>query len=159
MTAVRVPTTLKVARRVWSHPVWLLASWVYLAISVFLVTWILLSVLLVGLRPIVVSSGSMSPGLRPGDVLLVADPTDLVAPGTIITFEDPDSTESITHRVVEITEAGYVTRGDANPSVDAAAVSPEEVTGIGRLWWFPSPGYLPCGCLRETFSFSAYGHS
>ena len=113
------------------HPVWILASWVYIAIAGFLAIWVGLAMLLVGLRPVVVTSGSMSPALRPGDVVLVADHVDEVALGSIVTFDVGQG--SVTHRVVELTDAGYRTKGDSNPAVDASTVSSAEVTGVGRL--------------------------
>ena len=53
--------------------------------------------------------------------------------GDIITFRRGSSL--ITHRIVEVTEAGYITKGDANNTADLDAVAAEEVVGrvVGRL--------------------------
>ena len=69
-----------------------------------------------------VESGSMEPTIETGDGF-VAVPA-LVAPspqeGDVVTFyaEEIDNGGLTTHRVVGETEAGYVTRGDANPFTD-----------------------------------------
>ena len=69
-----------------------------------------------------VETGSMEPTLEPGDGF-VAIPAELAGPvdeGDVIVFE----AEAIqgggltTHRVVDETERGFVTRGDANPFTD-----------------------------------------
>lgn len=69
-----------------------------------------------------VTTGSMAPTLQPGDGF-VAVPAFLAGearPGDVVVYE----AESVqgggltTHRVVERTERGYVTRGDANPFTD-----------------------------------------
>jgi signal peptidase I len=85
---------------------------------------------LVGLRPLVVRSGSMAPALETGDAIVVRSvhPAD-VAVGDIVTFDDPSGgSHSVTHRVRRVTPRGmsyaFVTQGDANNAAehwDAAA--------------------------------------
>lgn len=66
-----------------------------------------------------VSTGSMTPAIRVGDcVLLDTTPYQEVQPGDIITYESLGSL--VTHRVVEVTPQGLVTKGDANPVNDPA---------------------------------------
>lgn len=88
--------------------------------------------------PSVVLTGSMEPGIYPGDVVLIrkitkeAEIYDLKE-SDVINFSREDFT--ITHRIVEVLrdEAGNVsfgTRGDNNPSEDAQAVLPNDVNGI-----------------------------
>ena len=69
-----------------------------------------------------VTTGSMEPALSPGDGF-VAVPSALAGdpdPGDVVVFE----AETVqgggltTHRVVDETEGGYVTKGDANPFTD-----------------------------------------
>lgn len=88
--------------------------------------------------PSVVLTGSMEPGIRPGDVVLIrkitkeAEIYDLKE-ADVINFSRGDYT--VTHRIVEVLrdEAGNVsfgTQGDNNPSEDAQAVQPGDVNGI-----------------------------
>ncbi len=83
---------------------------------------------------VVLTSGSMSPAVRTGDVVLT-DPTveHMVAPGTVLTFVDPNGPGRITHRVVEATAEGYRTQGDANADPDSTLVRPHDVLGQGRV--------------------------
>lgn len=93
----------------------------------------------VGFRmdPVVITSGSMEPGIRAGDVVLLAEPDDSgrVAPGTVVAFRDPSRPGGlITHRVIGTTAAGdYRTRGDANADDDSTPVPASDVVGVARL--------------------------
>jgi signal peptidase I len=88
-----------------------------------------------GWSPMAVTSGSMSPSIRVGDVLVAAPATDdRLVPGAVIVFENPAGDGFITHRVVERRESGEMTtQGDANPSPDSTPVRPDQVRGVGRL--------------------------
>ena len=94
-----------------------------------------------------VMSGSMAPAIRPGD-LIAFEPYGgwQLAPGTIVSFEDPARPgTTTTHRIVEVRDDGYVTKGDANPTADSTPVTPEMVRGVARMvypkgavpwyWW------------------------
>jgi signal peptidase len=107
------------------------------------VLWLLVSLLLWSVVPglagwpsRVVVSGSMSPLLRVGDVV-VAQPLgdEAVRAGQVLVFRDPVGTgRDIVHRVVEVRADGsYVTKGDANPSADLRTVTRSEVRGVARV--------------------------
>lgn len=94
-----------------------------------------------------VTSGSMQPTLSPGDGF-VAIPSALggsVEPGDVVTFqsEDTQGDRLTTHRVVEETDQGYITRGDANPFTDQDGGDPP-VTGaeIVAVAWQPGGDVL-----------------
>jgi len=75
-----------------------------------------------------VETGSMQPTLDPGDGF-IAIPTALagdVGIGDVVTFDaqEIEGGGLTTHRVVEETERGYVTRGDNNPFTDQDAGEP-----------------------------------
>jgi len=75
-----------------------------------------------------VETGSMQPTLDPGDGF-VAVPTAIdgdVEEGDVIVFraEEIRGGGLTTHRVVDVTERGYVTRGDANPFADQDGSEP-----------------------------------
>jgi signal peptidase I len=88
-----------------------------------------------GFDAMLISSGSMSPAIRTGDVVFIAatDGLDL-EPGTVITFQDAALGDRIiTHRIDSVTEDGsYITKGDANLAPDSDAVAPEDVIGAGK---------------------------
>lgn len=74
----------------------------------------------VGARSLVVKSGSMTPTIRTGDVVVVRPiaPTEAQV-GDIVTFQDPDgSGRLLVHRVRAIARHGgksyFTTQGDAN---------------------------------------------
>lgn len=88
----------------------------------------------VGWSPNVVSSGSMAPWLRPGDIVLAqpASQADLEE-GDIVVFRNATG-QRITHRLVARQAGGdWSTKGDANPTVDAATVDSADITGVIRL--------------------------
>lgn len=119
------------------QPVAALVSWVYLYLVALLGLWVLLVMLVAGWSPVVITSGSMSPTLRPGDVIMVDDhPDELVGQRAVITFDSGRGDgQLITHRVFEVLSADreYITKGDANPSTDSDRVPAENVTGLGRV--------------------------
>ena len=69
-----------------------------------------------------VETGSMQPALAPGDgfVAIPAGIAGGIGPGDVVTFdaEEIQGGGLTTHRVVEETERGYITRGDNNPFTD-----------------------------------------
>ncbi|WP_436521661.1 signal peptidase I [Actinoplanes sp. HUAS TT8] len=96
----------------------------------------------------VVASGSMSPAVEPGDVVLTAPPpAERLRVGAVIRFRPANRAgRAVLHRIARIDAQGrLVTKGDANRVADAEPVPPGAVTGIGRLrvpyaglpvlWW------------------------
>jgi len=102
---------------------------------------------LFGLEIFVVTSGSMTPGIDPGDVVVVNTKSLSPRVGDVITFQPRESSSVyVTHRVVEVarsegTSIEYVTKGDANPTADLSLVTSDQVVGtvssvvpwLGRL--------------------------
>jgi signal peptidase len=94
-----------------------------------------------GYRMYVVHTGSMTPTLNPGDLVIDKRQTALRA-GEIITFRHSDLTSDVvTHRIQSVTLAGIHTKGDANRSADAWTIRPDQVQGhvVLKLHGF---GYL-----------------
>jgi signal peptidase I len=88
--------------------------------------------LMPGWATVYITSDSMAPAIRRGDVVigLVGAPVET---GRVIVFEDPAG-GLITHRVMEIDPDGrYLTAGDANRATDSTPVDPERVRAGGRL--------------------------
>jgi len=75
-----------------------------------------------------VTTGSMEPTIATGDGF-IAVPAEVAGPveeGDIVVFEAEEIQGGglTTHRVVEVTDRGYVTRGDANPFTDQDSGEP-----------------------------------
>lgn len=83
----------------------------------------------------VVVSGSMSPELEVDDLIVIRAGEDYGI-NDVVVFEDGKSVT--THRIVDIGDRGYITRGDANNTNDLDPV-PEEAI-IGRVV-FRIPGF------------------
>lgn len=109
----------------------------YLALTLWLLAFVAIPAIVFGWVPTVITSGSMGPLIRAGDVVLVEEPqapNDL-APGTVVTYRDPSRPDRlVTHRILGTTPDGrYRTQGDANTVADSAPVRPSDVVGVGRL--------------------------
>lgn len=74
----------------------------------------------------VVVSGSMSGAIEMNDMIFTKACDDY-AVGDIIMFVIGKS--AVTHRIVERTEDGFVTKGDANNAPDPEMVSPDQIVG------------------------------
>jgi len=97
-----------------------------------------------GYRPVVVTTGSMEPSIRPGDVVITrkVKPRESLGSQSVINFLDPNGAGYRLHRIVEVDRNGYRTKGDANPTTDSAEVPPQNVKGVG-LVLAPFAGFLP----------------
>ncbi len=114
------------------------------------ITWVVVAVVgvalvwfnngLFGVRPTLVSGGSMQPALRVGDVVITRDVSpDDVRVGDIIRYRNGDV--YVLHRVVAIEENGaaLIARGDAN-NVDDPPVLPTQLEGklvfvVPKIGW------------------------
>ncbi len=66
-----------------------------------------------------VLSGSMEPTFKRGDLVLMRSSYGALAVGDIIMFIPKEGMEPVTHRIISITEYGYIkTKGDANKGED-----------------------------------------
>lgn len=93
--------------------------------------------LALGVRPAVVVSGSMAPGIPVGAVTIARTvPAEAVAVGDVVTVPRTDGRGLVTHRVIETAPAedGRTTvlrlQGDANTEPDAL---PYTVTEVGQV--------------------------
>ena len=101
----------------------------------------LLVALLGGIRPLTVMSGSMSPNIKTGSVTFIDTNTDFedIKKGDVITFLIGDS--FVTHRAVDITADGVITKGDANNKRDVWTVTNDMYYGKA-LFSIPYLGFL-----------------
>lgn len=122
-----------------------LPAWIYVYVTAALAIWLLIISLATPWQPTAVTSGSMSPTVRAGDIVFLAEPTeDIVAQNSIIMFR-AENGENVLHRIFSIEDGFYVTKGDANPTPDTSPVVLDQVEGVARLvvpivglpivWW------------------------
>jgi signal peptidase I len=80
----------------------------------------------------IVQSGSMEPSIMTGGIVVLS-PASAYQTGDVITFTDTTASIPTTHRIVETYvergETWFVTKGDANESLDASPVAASAVLG------------------------------
>lgn len=86
-----------------------------------------------GYKFYIVLTGSMTPTIYPGDLIIVKEvPTSEIKQGDIITFGSSMSSNITTHRVKDIEKGDkikFITKGDANEVVDPNPVESKLVVG------------------------------
>jgi signal peptidase len=101
---------------------------------------------LAGFRSFTVRSGSMTPAIETGDVVVTKTVSPLAARvGDVVAFVDPEGTGKLfSHRVQSVRAVGdevaFVTRGDANTSTERWRVPADG--SVGRVAYrIPKIGY------------------
>ncbi len=104
---------------------------ILLILAGFFIVSILILFFIFNVRPVIVVSGSMEPEIATGSLAFIDG--DLKAPDIedIIAYKSGENI--VTHRVVDMKDGGYVTKGDANEVADPALVSAR--TGRGYSSW------------------------
>ena len=93
-----------------------------------------------GHKPLVVVSGSMQPILKVGGISYYEESNiSDFKEGDILVFELNDHT--ISHRIVDVEDNYFLTKGDANNSIDSYEVYHNQVIGKGTNWSIPYIGY------------------
>lgn len=90
---------------------------------------------LLGWETTVVTSGSMSPALRTGDVSVIRPvAAEDVRPGQVLLVDDPDQPGGLRlHRLVDVSDGALRLKGDANSVADSSLVEPAAVHGVAVL--------------------------
>lgn len=130
-----------------------IAGAVFLLCVVGLVGFVALVPTLSGGTMRTVLTGSMSPAIRTGSVVLTrpVDPA-MLRPGDVATYRKAGGSldELVTHRIVRVEGAGgrrsFVFQGDANTTPDPVVIPASAV--VGKVWF--SVPYL--GSLRSRFA-------
>ena len=119
-------------------------------ITLLIVIVTIVAVFLIFFRPVAlggdtlyepVFTGSMEPTVPVGSIVIIK-PTDpnTLQKGEIICFKLSGPT-SITHRITNITNEGFITKGDANEDPDQWIVKKENVIGKA-IFTIPFIGYI-----------------
>ncbi|WP_164842548.1 S26 family signal peptidase [Actinoplanes solisilvae] len=94
---------------------------------------------LIGWRSTVVVSGSMTPAIQPGDVIVArpatSDTAARTAPGAVVLVDNPAAPgELLMHRLVDYDSKGQmILKGDANPEQDSTPVPMRNLKGVASL--------------------------
>lgn len=81
-------------------------------------------------RGYIVHTGSMSPSIPSGDLVLTRV-ASTYAVGDVITFEHGAGPQDlVTHRIIRITGAGISTKGDGNRTADVCTIAPDQAHGV-----------------------------
>ena len=105
--------------------------------------WLMLIILIasilafiIGIKPLCVMTGSMEPNLPTGSLIFVDTNAayDELALKDVIVYKNEAKDFTIVHRVINITEEGIETKGDANKTSDG--ISTTEGNLIGRVIYF-----------------------
>lgn len=83
-----------------------------------------------------VGSGSMTPALRPGDVVLVSHVPARMRPrvGWVVLVDSPEHSRPLLHRLARTPADGHlITKGDANPTPDSTPITARQIRGVGRV--------------------------
>jgi signal peptidase I len=107
------------------------------AMYVWIAVWLAVLALgpaLIGWEPLAVHSDSMAPGIRTGDVVVVApyDGADL-STGSVIAYRTGPDDRLVLHRIAEVGDGAYRTKGDANQTADSTPVHPDQIEGVARI--------------------------
>jgi signal peptidase len=96
--------------------------------------------------PTVIFSGSMTPGIQVGDIVIIARiNTNLLKEGDIAAYRSPDMSVPTVHRIVDIEngegQTEYIFKGDANQAPDVKPVQPQQIVGkavlvVPKIGWF-----------------------
>ena len=83
-----------------------------------------------GIQPYVVESGSMEPAIQTGSICFVNKKAEYenMQVGDVIAFKI-NTGAFATHRIVSITEEGFVTKGDVNSVVDSVITTQDNFIG------------------------------
>ena len=96
---------------------------------------------IIGYRTYTVLSGSMEPKFYPGDIVITQHKSKAnIDVNDIVTYTDKDGVV-ITHRVVEKTNEGYITKGDNNNAEDTDILTEDNIIGEVKFS-IPKLGYL-----------------
>ena len=100
---------------------------------------------LYGIQPYVVESGSMEPEIKTGSVCFINKKAqyDDMKVGDIIAFRI-DSGAFATHRINNITNEGFETKGDANSTVDNFITTRDNFVGK-NIFSIPKVGFIVKG--------------
>jgi len=133
-------------------------KWKYIWMAMILLAIVILIILffnkkterfsMFGIKGMVVVSGSMEPTIKVGDIVVVKHKAkDEIRVNDIIAFKNDNIV--VTHRIVDIIDDKYQTKGDNNNVVDEDLVQYDDVEGV-KIFKIPVLGYVIL-FMRDNF--------
>ena len=111
-----------------------------------------------GFTPLTVVSGSMSPGIETGDMVIIRKGNKRIKAGDVITYRLEDVL--VTHRVVDVSHTNdaevFITQGDANSVVDLKTVERSNILGK-YVFRIPMGGYIKASLRGLTGMLIIFG--
>lgn len=96
---------------------------------------------IIGFRTYTVLSGSMEPEFYPGDLVMTQHKDKAnIKINDIVTFRDNEGIV-ITHRIIDETDEGYITKGDNNKVNDTDVLKEDNIIGEVKFS-IPKVGYV-----------------
>ena len=85
-----------------------------------------------GIRPMVVTTDSMVPTLSVGEIIIgISVEPEEIQVGDIVAYRAEEKNlwlqPVIVHRIIEVTDEGFIFQGDNNPEPDNAIVTKEQI--------------------------------
>ena len=119
-----------------------IVSTVCTVLAVIFILALFASNILFGIKPYIVVSGSMEPAIHTGSVCFVNSDAEYsdVEVGDVVSYE-VETGSLVTHRVIEQTSEGLITKGDNNETDDGVSVTSENFRGI-TLFSIPCLGFI-----------------
>ena len=119
--------------------VWNVVSSILVA-RVVILALLLVGARVAGLQVFTVLSGSMEPTIPTYSVCLVTTRVDYgdLSVGDIVVYTRRSDGQQIVHRIVDVTDTGAITRGDANQTDDGVSVTPDNL-------YARYIAHIPCG--------------
>mgnify|MGYP002798693378 FL=1 len=113
------------------------------------------------LKPYVVLSGSMEPAMPVGSLAIADSSKTQVSAGDVAAFVRNGQT--VTHRIIRVTDDGYITKGDANENADTGVIQSQDILGtviccipyLGYgVMWLQEYRILVLGCVVLLLIFA-----
>ena len=87
-----------------------------------------------GYQSFIVLTGSMEPEIKPGDIVVIKEVNGQnLQVGDIITYSIKNTTQTVTHRIIEVVNKDgsiyYKTKGDNNNAADSELIESQKVVG------------------------------
>ncbi len=131
----------------------ILSYFVYILIIIYIVIEL---PMIFGYKPLVVLSDSMSPNYKTGDILYYYHVNkDEINKKDIITYVLSDGTY-VSHRIIEKNDNTYITKGDANSTVDPISITYEKVLGKVSKVKIPLAGYYIKYVNDHTYTIGVF---
>lgn len=110
---------------------------IYISIIIYLLVFI---PSIWGYKPLVVISSSMEPNLKVGSILYYhKEDINNLKKNDILVYKLKN--HIISHRIIENTKTGFITKGDANNTIDSSETLNNQVLGKGTNWCIPYVGF------------------